>query len=192
MEYVMKYRLGTAVDSTGETVTIWHSDYLSQNREVGVLVMEALQYLLERKWARAPFGAFNNNHNIIWAENSQGKPMAGVVYEYQQFIKQGFIMIIFTSEPYRGRGLYSIIQRFFEDEIIKLGGTSIASEAHADNEVRLRAGAREGMLPEYCRLYKDLSPVLDERKKQIEESTGKPWDQLNREQWYAPTSRFNL
>jgi hypothetical protein len=188
----MKYKLGTAIDSTGETVTIWHSDYLSQNREVGVLVMEALQYLLERKWARAPFGAFNNNHNIIWAEDSQGKPMAGVVYEYQQFIKQGFIMIIFTSEPYRGRGLYSIIQRFFEDEIIKLGGTSIASEAHSANEVRLRAGAREGMLPEYYRLYKDLNPVLDERKKQMEENTGKKWEQLSREQWYAPTSRFNI
>lgn len=188
----MKYKLGTAVDSTGETVTIWHSDYLSQQREVGALVMEALQYLLERKWVRSPWQAFNNTHNVIWIENSQGKAMAGVVYEYQQYIKQGFILIIFTSELYRGRGLYSITQRFLEDEIIKMGGTSIASEAHSANEVRLRAGAREGMHPEYHRLYKDLSPELAERKKQIEEKTGKSWDQINREQWYAPTSRSNL
>jgi GNAT superfamily N-acetyltransferase len=188
----MKYKLGTAIDKTGETVTMWHSDYLSQQREVGALVMEALQYLLERKWGRAPFGAFNNNHNVIWAENSEGKPMAGVVYEYHQFVKQGFIMIIFTSESYRGRGLYSIVQRFFEDEIIKNGGTSIASEAHVANEVRLRAGAKEGMLPEYHRLYKDLTPVLAERKKQMEKESNKSWEQLNREQWNAQTGRSNL
>ena len=187
----MKYKLGTAVDAAGETVTIWHSDYLSQQREVGVLVMEALQYLLERKWARAPWGAFNNTHNVIWAENSEGKPVAGVVYEYHQFFKQGFIMVIFTSEPYRGRRLYSIIQRFFEDEIIKMGGTSIASEAHVDNIGRLKAGEREGMLPEYHRLYKDLTPVLSERKKEMAEDTGKTWSQLNREQWYSPTIRSN-
>lgn len=187
----MKHKLGTAIDATGEEVTIWHSDYLSQQRAVGALVMEALQYLLERGWGRAPWGVFNNTHNVIWAENSEGTPMAGVVYEYHQFFKQGFIMIIFTGAPYRGRRLYSIIQRHFENEIIKLGGTSIASEAHSENEARLKAGAREGMLPEYYRLYKDLTPVLDERKQQLEQEIGKPWDQIDRERWYAPTTRSN-
>ena len=187
----MKYQLGTAVDATGETFTIWHSDYLSQQREVGVLVMEALLYLLERKWARAPWGGFNNTHKVIWAENSEGKPVAGVVYEYHQYFKQGFIMIIFTSEPYRGRRLYSIIQRFFENEIIKIGGTSIASEAHKDNVGRLKAGEREGMLPEYCRLYKDLTPVLEERKKELEKELGKPWKEINKEQWYVPYTQVS-
>jgi hypothetical protein len=70
-----------------------------------------------------------------------------------------------------------------ENEVIRLGGTSIASMAHKDNESRLKAGAREGMLPEYYRLYKDLTPVIDDRKQEIMDSTGKTWDQLSKENW---------
>jgi hypothetical protein len=55
--------------------------------------------------------------------------------------------------------------------------------AHADNEPRLKAGAREGMFPQFHRLYKDLSPDLFERKKQIAEEAGKPWREINRDRY---------
>jgi hypothetical protein len=58
--------------------------------------------------------------------------------------------------------------------------------AHKDNAARLKAGAREGMLPQYLRLYKDLTPGLDQRKQQLAEKTGKPWKEINLEKWAPP------
>lgn len=184
----MKYKIADTVDAQGEYVSLWHSDYVSQNKQVGALYYDAMAFLLRNGWAMSPYQTTANSHKVIWAENKDGTPMGGVVYEYHQNNKQGFIVIIFTDDQFRGRHIYSLLQRAFENEIIRLGGTSIASMAHKDNVVRLKAGAREGMLPEYHRLYKDLTPVLEDRKVEMSLATGKTWEQLSKEQWNGNTN----
>jgi len=178
----MKYKIGTAIDAQGMEVEIWHGDLFGQNRHVAAAYLRATTFLLEKNWAMAPFDLATNSHKIIWLEKD-GECLGGVCYEYHSYNQQGWIVLIFTEEKWRGRHLYTIIQKAFEDEIIRLGGTSIASMAHKDNEARLKAGAREGMLPEYIRLYKDLNPDLEQRKQSLEQKTGKTWKELNKEYW---------
>jgi hypothetical protein len=184
----MKYKIADTQDAKGEYVSLWHSDYLAQNKEVGVLYYDAISFLLKQGWAMSPYQVTTNAHKVIWAENSEGVVMGGVVYEYHITNRQGWIVVIFTDDKFRGRHVYSLLQRALENEIIRLGGTSIASQAHIDNEPRLIAGRREGMLPEYVRLKKDLTPVLEDRKVEMTLATGKTWDQLSKEQWNGNTN----
>jgi hypothetical protein len=66
---------------------------------------------------------------------------------------------------------------------IKLGGTSIASMTHKDNRSRIRSGAREGMEPQFIRLYKDLTPDLDKIKQELSDESRKPWSAITKERW---------
>lgn len=183
----MKYKITNTVDSQGMPVEVWHTDQMGQNPELCAAYMRGMVYLLERGWTMAPLELANNAHRAIWLEH-EGEVLGGVTYEYSPPNKQGWIVFIYVEEKWRGRHLYTILQRNLENEVIKLGGTSIASMAHKDNEARLKAGEREGMLPQYIRLYKDLTPVLDERKNMMTQKSGKTWDQLNKETWIYPNA----
>ena len=182
----MKYLLEDTIDGQGDAVKVWHSDYVGQNLAVSAMYLRATAYLVDKGWAMAPFSLVANTHKVIWVESADGTPMGGVVYEYHAHNKQGWIVLIFTDEQFRGRRVYSILQRNLENATIQAGGTSIASLAHKDNEPRLKAGTREGMNPQFIRLYKDLSSELDVRKTIISKQRGKPWNELNNEKWLPP------
>lgn len=178
----MKYKIGDAVDALGSPVTIWHTDVVGQEHAVSAMYMRGMIHLLERGWCVMPFGVHNKN-KAIWVENADGIPMGGVIYEYHLASKQGWIHLIFTDEEFRGRHIYTILQKALEKETVKLGGTSIGSMSHVDNTARLKAGAREGMLPQFHRLYKDLSPSLEDIKQEISKETKQPWHAINKERW---------
>lgn len=183
----MKLKLKEDQTATGETVTVWHSDIFGQNPEVVGMYWRATAFLMEKGWSMSPLTLALNNHNVIWVENMLGEPMGGVVYEYHSHNKQCYIVLIFTEEKFRGQHVYSILQRALEEETIRVGGTSIASMAHKDNVARLRAGEREGMTPQFYRLYKDLTPDVDKIKKDLVQRTGKSWPEINREKWTGVT-----
>jgi hypothetical protein len=185
----MKLLLEETVDGKGDPVKVWHSDYVGQNLAVSAMYLRATAFLVDRGWAMAPFNLVANTHKVIWVESADGTPMGGVIYEYHAHNKQGWIVLIFTDEQFRGRRVYSILQRNLEDITIQNGGTSIASLAHKDNESRLKAGTREGMNAQFLRLYKDLAPELHTRKAQLVQQKGKPWNELNNEKWAPPGAR---
>lgn len=179
----MKILIENTQDATGEQVKVWHSDYVGQNLAVSAMYLRATQFLVDRGWAMAPFNLVSNAHKVIWVERLDGTPMGGVIYEFHPQNKQGWIVLIFTDEQFRGRRIYSILQRNLENITILNGGTSIASLAHKDNESRLKAGEREGMTPQFLRLYKDLTPGLEQRKLDLAASRGKKWEDINAEKW---------
>ncbi len=185
----MKLLLEETFDGKGDPVKVWHSDYVGQNSGVSAMYLRATSFLVDKGWAMAPFNLVNNAHKVIWVESADGTPMGGVIYEYHAHNKQGWIVLIFTDEQFRGRRVYSILQRNLEDVTIQSGGTSIASLAHKDNASRLKAGTREGMNPQFLRLYKDLTPELVERKTAMAKAKNKPWSELNNEKWAPPGAR---
>jgi hypothetical protein len=185
----MKLLLEDTVDGRGDPVKVWHSDHVGQNLAVSAMYLRATAFLVDRGWAMAPFNLVANTHKVIWVEAADGTPMGGVIYEYHAPNKQGWIVLIFTDEQFRGRRVYSILQRNLENLTIQNGGTSIASLAHKDNASRLKAGSREGMEPQFLRLYKDLTPELEERKDQLVQQKGKPWNELNNEKWLPGAPR---
>lgn len=185
----MKYKISETLDAQGSPTEVWHTDQMGQNPDLVAAYMRGMVYLLERGWTTAPLELANNSHRAIWCE-TDGEVQGGVTYEYDSANKQGWIVFIYVEEKWRGRHLYTILQQALEDEIIKLGGTSIASMSHKDNEPRLKAGAREGMLPQFIRLYKDLTPITEERKQAMIKKTGWSWDRLNKDKWIYKSSYF--
>ena len=183
----MKYKIEDTQDNTGATVSLWHSDCFVQEKTVATLYNKSITFLQEKGWVMNPFHFIDNDHHVIWAENERGEVMGGVVYEYHKANRQGFFVLIFTDDKFRGRHIYSLLQKTVEDETVKLGGTSIASMAHKDNIPRLKAGEREGMMPQYLRLYKDLTPELAKRKAHLSFKSKKPWDEISKERWNPAT-----
>jgi hypothetical protein len=180
----MKYKIQDTVDALGKPISLWHTDILGQEKAVCLMYLRGLTFMLEKGWTNAPLEMASNSHKAIWIENESGVHMGCVVYEYQAHNKQGWINLIFTEEKFRGRhNIYGILQKALEKEIIKLGGTSIASMTHKDNKSRLRAGAREGMEPQLIRLYKDLTPDLEKVKKELSDESRKPWSAISKERW---------
>jgi len=179
----MKYKIEEVKDNLGETVSLWHSDCFLQNRAVVRLYYKQMAWLVENGMSLTGFPSIDSNHKVIWAENSQSQVMGGVVYEYHLVNSQGWIVFIFVADEFRGRHIYGLLQRALEDETIKLGGTSIASQCHIDNVVRIKAGAREGMHPQFLRLYKDLSGDIEDRKKSMVEKSGTSWKLLTKNTW---------
>lgn len=184
----MKYKLKPQLDATGAPVSLWHGDRIGQETGVCAAYMRATAYLLDRGMGMAPFSLVTNNHSVIWAEDENKKVMGGVIYEYHPHNRQGYIVLIFVEEEFKGRRIYSLLQQGLEDEVVRLGATSIASMAHVDNEARLKAGEREGMFPQYVRLYKDLTPTLESIKARLEIDRNRPWKELQIERWSLPTS----
>jgi GNAT superfamily N-acetyltransferase len=184
----MKYKFKALVDASGAPVSLWHGDRVGQEPGVCAAYMRATAYLLDRGMGMAPFNLVTNNHSVIWAEDENGKVMGGVIYEYHSHNKQGYIVLIFVEEEFKGRRIYSLLQQGLEDEVVRLGATSIASMAHVANEARLKAGEREGMFPQYIRLYKDLGPTLEDIKARLEIERGKPWKELLTERYSLATS----
>jgi len=160
-----------------------YSDCFVQEKAVAILYNESITFLQEKGWVMNPFHFITSNHPVIWAENDKGEVMGGVVYEYHKANRQSFFVLIFTDDKFRGRHIYSLLQKAVEDETIKLGGTSIASMAHKDNIPRLKAGEREGMTAQYLRLYKDLSPELEKRKSYMQLKLKKEWKDISKERW---------
>jgi hypothetical protein len=52
----MKFKITETVDALGEAVVVWHSDYVSQQKEVGAMSYDAFSFLLKRGWAMSPYG----------------------------------------------------------------------------------------------------------------------------------------
>jgi len=158
-------QLPNGKDVNGKEYKVFSSDHAAAHDSLMSSYFKAFAYLLDRGWAISTVYAVKNEYRGIWVEDDNGKCIAGVVWEWLSSIKQGFIILIFTDEEYRGKHLYSIVQEAFENETIRLGGTSIASTAHVDNAPRLKAGVRDGMLPQFHRLYKDLTPKIQAQTK---------------------------
>lgn len=183
----MKVKLKEDVTATGESVAVWHSDVFGQNLKIVEMYTRATLFLLEKGWSMSPLSLAANNHNVIWVENVFGEPMGAVIYEYHPQNKQCYIVLIFTDDKFRGQHVYTILQTALEEEAVRLGATSIASMAHKDNVARLKAGEREGMTPQFLRLYKDLSPNIDVIKQTLTERYKKPWNELSKERWTSVT-----
>jgi hypothetical protein len=172
-------------DAKGMDVQIWHTDTIGQEPLLTASYYRATLFLLEKGWGMTPYELASSSHRAIFLTTTTEPEefLGGVIWEYHSYNKQAMIVLIWTEDKWRGRHLYTLLQHELERESVICGGTSIASMAHADNEPRLKAGAREGMFPQFHRLYKDLSPDLFERKKQIAEEAGKPWREINRDRY---------
>lgn len=158
------HKLYDAQDAIGETYSVFASDHAVAHDHFMSLYFKNFAYLLDKGWAISSVLAVKPEYRAVWVEDKNGKCVGGVMWEWLSSIKQGFIILIFTDEELRGRRIYSIVQKGLEDETIRIGGTSIASTAHIDNASRLKAGERDGMLPQFHRLYKDLTPIIIQRK----------------------------
>lgn len=90
----------------------------------------------------------SDHYGAIYAEQD-GKILGHIVFSREHVRKEGYLWIVLSAveNDYRGRGIYTILHKYFEAHAKELGCWAIASYVHKNNEVRLASAAKVGMAP---------------------------------------------
>lgn len=141
-------------DKTGELVLIMKSDVLV-NTPVIPLMLRVHAEIVEKGLAQSMI-PFSNTSRIVWAERKDGNVIGGICYEYKPEIKCGWLILSFTSESERGKGINSLIHPIYERECKRLGATHLASLVSIENTSRLRSLNNVGLVPTMYRTHKNI------------------------------------
>ena len=93
----------------------------------------------------------------VYAEQD-GKILGHIVYSTDNVKKMGNLWIVLSAvdENCRGRGIYTLLHKHFEDTARELGCWAISSDVHKNNKVRLASCAKVGMAPVFHYMGKKL------------------------------------
>jgi hypothetical protein len=122
--------IGSAVDKQGDRVDFYQSQSLSFCPATG-LFLKTLGDLWERGLSN-PYISFGNKSQIIWAQKDT-EIVGGIVYDYNDEAKVGWIILGFVATNQRRKGIYTALHNVFEDEIKKIGGLRIGTQLHVDS-----------------------------------------------------------
>lgn len=133
--------------------------------------------LVNKLFSHAPLCAFFLRHQSKLLENNHSLPTpqlddttSGAVYAeedgnvlghivFNHYPKRGTLWIILSAvdEEHRGRGIYTILHKHFEDIAKSKGCWYISSHIHVDNYIRLKSAEKVGMEPFFYFMFKRLT-----------------------------------
>ena len=145
--------VGRAVDNQDNALNIWMQDNLNMCPALSLFLKVYAETIDEGFSNSVPF--YGDNSRMVWAE-SDGVIVGGICYEYKPSLRMGWIVLSFTDNKYRGRGINQILHEYMEKDIKKLGGYRVCSYVSINNEKRLRAAEKVGLKPQFYRMQKIL------------------------------------
>jgi hypothetical protein len=147
-------KLSTTVDKLGTPIEIWQSSSI-QHTPCVPLILKVYQELLDKAWVPSVI-PFRPSQQVVWLQDTGGKVLAGIVYEYQSDFLNGYLVLSFTDPDYRGRGLNEICHHCYEINCKKQGAVTLSSFVHVDNIARIKSAEKVGMLPKFYKMQKDI------------------------------------
>lgn len=146
--------IATEKDTTGVTVNVRYVDEISDSpvvsfflKNLGILIDNGfnLQYLTG-----------SNKHKAVYIELND-KVIGHIVYDIlEPPTKTAWITLSAVDENYKRRGLYTILHKYFEQQIALTGSKKIGSLVHVDNLARQASCKKVGMKPVFIRMEKEL------------------------------------
>lgn len=147
--------IGQEKDRQDITVKIYFSSTLGDSPVMSHF-MRGYADLIDSGHA-GPFLVGTNRSRAIYLE-IENKLVGYVVYDIHEDIpKTTWIIHGSINSEYRRRGLYTIINKYLEDQARKMGSKRVVSLVHTDNTAMLELGKAIGRNIVYHRLEKDLS-----------------------------------
>jgi hypothetical protein len=149
-------QVGQETDAQGNVLDIWFSDLIASTPAMAPFLKHYAQ-LIEDGFA-SPYVAWGevNKLHIVYATNTEGKVVGGIAFEYRPIAKEGWLLLSFTENEFRGRRINGLLHQYFEEVIARRGGKQIASFVHVDNTSRLKSAERVNFVPQYHRMVKSV------------------------------------
>ena len=147
--------IGKEVDSKGSDVTIRYCPEFGGSPVVSQFFRLYAKSIDEG--LAQPFVVVSNKaHKVIYGE-IDGVVAGFFVFEIQeQPEKTSWVTFNAVDDPYRQRGLYTILRKHFEIISKKIGCKKTAANVHVDNKVQIKASEKVGRLPVFYRMEKVL------------------------------------
>lgn len=147
-------KIEDTVDTLGNPIEIWYSDSI-QYTPVVATFLRVWAELVDKGWSLATF-AFKITNRVVWAQDSTGKVLGGIAYDYWPEQKMGWLVLSFTEPDFRGRGLNKLCHKHYEFDCKRAGAVMLGSLVEVNNESRIKSAAKVGMLPKFYRMHKDI------------------------------------
>ena len=148
--------VGTESDATGRELNISFTDVIAGSNAM-TLFLKTYAEIIETGFA-APLVVWAdvNKSHCIYATDSNNKVVGGIVFEFRQFARGGWITLSFTHPDERGKRINQLLHKYVVEFVKLRGGDHIASHVHVDNASRLRSSERVGLMPQFYRMYQAI------------------------------------
>lgn len=139
--------LGTEIDNSGAQLSIMKTDSIVMT-PVYIFFLKQMAQLMENGLT-FPVTSWTDQHlGAVYAE-LDGKIIGHIAYSTENVVSKRilWIMLSATDNAYRGRGIYTILHKHFEDIAREKGCMAIASHIHKNNTARLASAEKVGLKP---------------------------------------------
>jgi GNAT superfamily N-acetyltransferase len=147
-------KIADDVDSQGKNIEVWHAEQLAGSRPFSLFLRTYAEICDSGYGTQYVSWADSNKCNVVYCINEAKEILGGIAFEYRQLMKEGWIILSFTSPAHRGKGINQIMHKYFEQIIKDRGGNRIASHVSVSNIPRIKAAQKVGFVPQYYRMNK--------------------------------------
>lgn len=147
--------LGVEKDKFGNDITIKIVDKLLSYSPLCAFFLKQQSKLLENGHSFPTPQLDDSTSGAVFAEEN-GEILGHIVFNHLE--KRGTLWIILSAvdESQRGRGIYTMLHRYFEQVAKAKSCWYISSHIHIDNHVRLKSAEKVGMKPFFYFMFKRL------------------------------------
>lgn len=153
----MQKHLATETDKLGNTIEVMQCDSITEVPELYTFFLRQMADLIDNKMAY-PMITWEDTDGAVYI-TQDGKILGHIVYSIGGPSKrEGMIWITLSAvDPNcRGRGIYTLLHKYFELVGKEKGCTSMASMIHKRNSVRLKSAEKVGMVAVFNYMMKPL------------------------------------
>ncbi len=125
--------LDSLYDKTGEEMFIYFSDKTTHSPAMSLL-FKSYADLLDRNLARKKFYWERlDNSVVVWAETKDKRVVSGIVFDFEQYWRAGYLLTTFTDPEYRDRGINKLCFKHYLNKTKEYGMVRTLGLAAIDN-----------------------------------------------------------
>lgn len=148
-------RVGTETSKFGEPLEVFKTNDISRSCMYSFFLRNKAE-VIERKLAWS-FQKWNDAHSEAVYVKLSDRVIGHIVYKYFPKTKNLFIVLSAVDPNMRGRGIYEILHKFYEQHAISLDCKCLSSYVHVKNESRLASAKKVDLMPTFLMMVKRIT-----------------------------------
>lgn len=149
--------LATEFDNDGMNVEVYRCEHLGMS-PIYTFFLKHYAELIDAGHAYPTTAWDDKRCGAVYAVQ-EGNIIGHIVYDRDNPNASGALWITLSAveKAARGKGIYKLLHKYFEQTAKELGYWAIASHVHADNTVRLKSADSVGMKPVFHLIGKRIT-----------------------------------
>ncbi len=149
-------QLASEFDKLGNVINIHHTSTLAFS-PVYTFFLKEMASLIDMGFNYPVTNWTDSDCAAVYAEHG-GAIIGHIVYSTKNLEKNKALWIVLSAvkSEFRGRGIYTILHKYFENRAVSLNCVAIASHVHLKNKVRLKSAESAGMKPQFYLMVKKI------------------------------------